>query len=192
MSRPWNPSSQRELPPHRHPPFQTPSPSAVESSQDGAPFSAPAPPQTHKLGPDTAVPYHPEAPRKAGRDALCASLESFVPARAAASPPSPFPNAPAIPCRKPPGRRTFFDRLRCHRPINSDPTQRFPTIPKRRAELFFRPAALIPSFSLIHGLTASLRVSGPVFSSAALPHIALISPLQTGAKKVSSFQVSTL
>ena len=43
----------------------------------------------------TAVPYQPfgTAPRRAGRDALCASLESFVPTWAADSTLTPFPSA---------------------------------------------------------------------------------------------------
>jgi hypothetical protein len=63
-----------------------------ENDKDGGPFWVPAPRQTRKLGPDEAVPYQPRgaAPRRAGRDALCASLESFVPARAADSTLSPL------------------------------------------------------------------------------------------------------
>ena len=67
----------------------------IGDDKDGGPIGVPAASQTRNFGPDEAVPYPPwgAATRWAGRDTLCASLESFVPAWAGDSRFSPFPSA---------------------------------------------------------------------------------------------------
>jgi len=70
---------------------------SIDHDKDGEPFSAPAPWQTRKHGPTQRFQTIPNgaAMSRAGRDALCASLESFVPARTADPTLTPFSSADA-------------------------------------------------------------------------------------------------
>ena len=112
-ARPWNPSSRHVRVIHRSPLFQAPPLPLSSTPRTAHLFHRLRAAQTRNHGPDTAGPYHPDAPCRAGRDALCASVESFFPARASDTALSPFSNAPASGGCGAGGSRTRTRRITC-------------------------------------------------------------------------------
>ncbi len=129
---PWNPSSQRGVPIHRSPPFQTP-----PLPLSNAPRTANLFDRLRHYRPGITDPAQrfPTSPmRRAGRVGMrCARPWNPSSRHVRVIHRSPLFQAPPLPLSSTPRTAQLFHRLRRDRPGITDPTQRVPTSPMRRA-----------------------------------------------------------